>query len=70
MALTSGREFLNMGRDEHKTGGNNSSSLPQTPKNQKIRPGDMAAEIAEEFAELAGLMPKRERMIPNEKKRK
>jgi hypothetical protein len=70
VALTSGKEFLKMGRDEHKTGGNNSSSLPQTPKNQKIKPGNMAAEMAEEFAELTGLKPKRERMIPNEKKRK
>lgn len=59
-----------MGRDEHNTGGNNSRSLPQTPKNQKINPRDMAAEMAEEFAELSRLLPKRERMIPNEKKRK
>lgn len=59
-----------MGRDEHNTGGNNSSSLPQTPKNQKIKPSDMATELAEEFGELTFLKPKRERMIPNERKRK
>ncbi|MBD7986014.1 hypothetical protein H9649_15690 [Sporosarcina sp. Sa2YVA2] len=41
-----------MGRDEHKKGSNNAASLPQTPKNQKIKPKDMQAEIAEEFAEL------------------
>ncbi|GEN84035.1 hypothetical protein SLU01_23470 [Sporosarcina luteola] len=42
-----------MGRDEHnnKTG-NNTNSLPQTPKNQKIKPKDMKEEIAKEFAEL------------------
>ncbi|MFC5602250.1 YfhD family protein [Sporosarcina koreensis] len=42
-----------MGRDNHnnKTG-NNTNSLPQTPKNQKIKPGDMKEEIAKEFAEL------------------
>ena len=59
-----------MGRDEHKTGGNNSRSLPQTPKNQLIKPTDMATEFAEEFGELTYLKPKRERMIPNERKRK
>ena len=43
-----------MGRDNHnnKTGGNNTRSLPQTPKNQKIKPGNMHEEIAKEFAEL------------------
>ncbi|MCG7342647.1 hypothetical protein MHZ92_00800 [Sporosarcina sp. ACRSL] len=43
-----------MGRDNHnnKTGGNNTRSLPQTPKNQKIKPEDMHEEIAKEFAEL------------------
>ncbi|MFD1206865.1 MULTISPECIES: hypothetical protein [Sporosarcina] len=41
-----------MGRDEHKTGGNNSNSLPQTPKKQKISPKNMMEEIAKEFAEL------------------
>jgi hypothetical protein len=43
-----------MGRDNHnnKTGGNNTRSLPQTPKNQKIKPSAMHEEIAKEFAEL------------------
>ncbi|EGQ26105.1 hypothetical protein HMPREF9372_1892 [Sporosarcina newyorkensis 2681] len=41
-----------MGRDEHTKGSNASSSLPQTPKKQKIRPGDMKEEIAKELAEL------------------
>ena len=43
-----------MGRDNHnnKTGGNNTRSLPQTPKSQKIKPGEMHEEIAKEFAEL------------------
>ncbi|AMQ05591.1 MULTISPECIES: hypothetical protein [Sporosarcina] len=59
-----------MGRDDNKTGGNNARSLPQTPKNQKIKPGDMNEEIAREFAELRSLKPKRERMNSNEKKRK
>lgn len=41
-----------MGRDDHKGKSNNSKSLPQTPKNQKIPPGDFNAEVAEEFAVL------------------
>ena len=41
-----------MGRDEHTTGGNNSRSLPQTPKNQMIQPKKVTEEIANEFAEL------------------
>lgn len=61
---------VTMGRDDNKTGGNNARSLPQTPKNQKIKPGDMNEEIAREFAELSSLKPKRERMNPNAKKRK
>jgi len=61
---------VTMGRDDNKTGGNNARSLPQTPKNQKIKPGDMNEEIAREFAELRSLKPKRERMNSNEKKRK
>ncbi len=61
---------VTMGRDDNKTGGNNARSLPQTPKNQKIKPADMKEEMAREFAELRSLQPKRERMNPNEKKRK
>ncbi|WP_199171878.1 hypothetical protein [Sporosarcina sp. P13] len=41
-----------MGRDDNKTGSNNSGSLPQTPKNQKIAPKDMREEMAKELAEL------------------
>ncbi|MFS0574096.1 hypothetical protein AB1K83_00540 [Sporosarcina sp. 179-K 3D1 HS] len=41
-----------MGRDEHKTGSNNSGAMPQTPKQQKIQPSEMMEEIANEFAEL------------------
>lgn len=54
-----------MGIDDHKGKSNNSKSLPQTPKNQKIQPGDMKAEMAEEFAELT--KPKRQK---NKSKRK
>ena len=61
---------VTMGRDDNKTGGNNARSLPQTPKNQKIKPADMNEEIAREFAELGSLKPKRERMNSNDKKRK
>lgn len=41
-----------MGRDEHTKGSNASNSLPQTPKKQKIAPGQMKEEIARELAEL------------------
>ncbi|WP_205407164.1 hypothetical protein [Sporosarcina sp. PTS2304] len=41
-----------MGRDDNKTGSNNSKSLPQTPKNQKIAAKDMKEEMAKELAEL------------------
>ena len=36
---------VTMGRDDNKTGGNNARSLPQTPKNQKIKPADMKEEM-------------------------
>ena len=41
-----------MGRDDQKGKSNNKQSLPQTPKNQKIKPEDMKEEVAREFAEL------------------
>ena len=41
-----------MGRDDKKGSSNNARSLPQTPKNQKIKPSDMKEEVAREFAEL------------------
>lgn len=55
-----------MGRDNHnnKTGGNNTSSLPQTPKNQKIKPGDMNEEISKEFAELRKAKKKKQLRWP------
>jgi len=34
-----------MGRDDSKSKGTNKQSLPQTPKNQKISPQDIAAEF-------------------------
>lgn len=56
-----------MGRDEHTTGGNNTNSLPQTPKNQKIQPKKMMEEIANEFAELRN--PKQEKPEKSQRKR-
>lgn len=48
-----------MGRDNHQGASNNKSSLPQTPKNQKIKPGDMKEEMSKELAELTKLAPKK-----------
>lgn len=45
-------EVLQLGRDDKKGTSNNAKSLPQTPKNQKIKPGDMKEEVAREFADL------------------
>lgn len=41
-----------MGRDDKVGSSNNARSLPQTPKNQKIKPSAMKEEVAREFAEL------------------
>lgn len=41
-----------MGRDDSKSKGTNKQSLPQTPKNQKIRPKDITEEFSKELAEL------------------
>ncbi len=41
-----------MGRDEHKSRSNNKTALPQTPKSQKISPGNIKEETASEFAEI------------------
>ena len=49
---------------------NNSSSLPQTPKNQKIKPSNMKEEISLELAELGNLNPKREPMTPNQRQKR
>ncbi|MCZ2257806.1 hypothetical protein [Sporosarcina sp. G11-34] len=56
-----------MGRDNHKGASNNSASLPQTPKNQKIKPGAMKEEISLELAELGNLKPKQEPMTQNQR---
>jgi len=55
-----------MGRDDNKTGSNNSSSLPQTPKNLKIPPSKVDEEFSRELAELGNLKPKRERINQNQ----
>ena len=60
---------VNLGRDDHKGSGNNSASLPQTPKNQKIKPGNMKEEISLELAELGNLKPLREPMTPNQREK-
>ena len=57
-----------MGRDNHKGASNNTKSLPQTPKNQKIKPGDMKEEMSKELAELTKLTPKKDKF--NTKNRK
>jgi len=44
-----------LGRDDHKGSSNNSASLPQTPKNQKIKPSQMKEEISMELAELGNM---------------
>lgn len=42
-----------MGRDDSNKGqSNNKDSLPQTPKNMKIKPSKIREEFAHEFAEL------------------
>jgi len=41
-----------MGRDDSKSKGTNKQSLPQTPDNMKIAPGEMREEIAQELDEL------------------
>lgn len=57
-----------MGRDDFR-GSNNSASLPQTPKNQKIKPSKMKEEISLELAELGNLNPKHEPMTPNQRQK-
>ncbi len=60
------KEVLPIGRDDHKGKSNQSKSLPQTPKNQKIQPHQMKEELAKEFAELR--RPKRQNNKANQKK--
>jgi hypothetical protein len=47
-----------MGRDDSSSKGTNKQSLPQTPKNLKIAPGQMREEIAQELDELHQLVEK------------
>lgn len=58
-----------MGRDNHKGASNSSASLPQTPKNQKIKPGSMKEEISLELSELGNIKPKHEPITPNARKK-
>lgn len=50
-----------MGRDDKKGRSNNKDSLPQTPKNLKIKPSDIREEFAKEFEELEKTTPKAKR---------
>lgn len=47
-----------MGRDDSSSKGTNKQSLPQTPKNEKIAPGKMREEVAQELDELHQLVEK------------
>ena len=53
--------------NEFKGASKNSASLPQTPKNQKIKPGNMKEEISLELAEIGNLNPKHAPMTPNQR---
>lgn len=54
-----------MGRDEHAKGGKNASSLPLTPKKQKLS----ASEMREEMARMQeGLAPLPEQRKPSKKR--
>lgn len=50
-----------MGRDNKQGKSNNKDSLPQTPKNLKIKPSDIREEFAKEFKELEKDTPKAKR---------
>jgi len=50
-----------MGRDDKKGRSNNKDSLPQTPKNLKIKPNEIREEFAKEFEELNKNAPKTKR---------
>ncbi|MFF2753179.1 YfhD family protein [Psychrobacillus sp. NPDC058041] len=41
-----------MGRDNKQGKSKNKDTLPQTPKNQKIKPNEVQEEFSREFAEL------------------
>lgn len=51
-----------MGRDNKQGQSNNKDTLPQTPKNLKIKPSDIQEEFAKEFKEL-------EKNTPNPKRK-
>ncbi|WP_093267359.1 YfhD family protein [Psychrobacillus sp. OK032] len=52
---------INIGRDNKQGKSKNKDTLPQTPKNQKIKPNNMQEEIAAEFAELRENTSKKKR---------
>lgn len=47
-----------MGRDNKQGQSNNKSTLPQTPKNEKIAPNHVKEEFSKELAELDKLTAK------------
>ena len=50
---------INIGRDNKQGKSKNKDTLPQTPKNQKIKPNNVQEEFAAEFAELKENTPKK-----------
>lgn len=50
-----------MGRNNNQGHSKNKSSLPQTPKNQKIAPNEVQEEFAQEIADLTNSNHKRSR---------
>lgn len=64
------RGFICMGRDDHKGASNNTGSLPQTPKNEKIKPSEMKEEISMELAELGNMKAMAEPMTANHRELK
>ncbi|TQR09282.1 YfhD family protein [Psychrobacillus soli] len=50
-----------MGRDNKQGKSKNKDTLPQTPKNQKIKPNNVQEEFAAEFAELKQNTSKKKR---------
>lgn len=56
-----------MGRDDSKSKGTNKASLPQTPKTEKIAPGKMREEVAQELDELHQLVEKTKQNTRNKK---
>ncbi len=41
-----------LGRDDHNSSSNNKNSLPQTPKELKIAPGDVRDEFSRELTDI------------------